>query len=276
MRNQILLPVRLGGSGDLGMILDTGADPSGIDLGLALEQQAVDTTISGEAEGVGTGRTSIYPATLRDLAVGDLTVDSLPALAFDLSALSRRFGRPLHGVLGYSFLRDRVVQVDYAAGVVRVCTGPGPMPLATGIPQVRIPLRLAEGDVIPLIDVIHVNGRRTTVSLDTGSSLGLELFADAVRELRLEAARDGGRADSVFGVRGGAERLVGRVDSLRIGGIPLPPEPVSFSSREGGSQERRGNLGNRALAGLVLTLDYRQGWIVLERPAPPHREPDGH
>jgi hypothetical protein len=38
-------------------------------------------------------------------------------------------GRPLHGILGYSFRRDRVVQFDYPARVLRLLPrGPDPAP----------------------------------------------------------------------------------------------------------------------------------------------------
>lgn len=269
VRNQILLPVRLGAQGPFHMLLDTAGDPSAIDLATALETgQAVDTSVVGEASGVGSERVPIYPATLAALELGDLAIDELEALAIDLSPFGDRLGRPLHGILGYSFFEDRVVQIDYPAGLMRVCRGPGSLleeaNTAGRGTVVRLPLRFDSDSTTPLIEELYVNGRRVPVSLDTGSSLGLELFDVAIAELGLEGEREAARVDSVFGARGGAERRVGRVDSMRIGQLDLDPDEVSFSGRESTSL-RQGNLGNRLLRDLVLTFDYRRRSLTIER-----------
>ena len=43
----------------------------------------------------------------------------IAAATVDLSKLSERIGKPIHGVLGYSFLKDRIVQIDYPNSKLR-------------------------------------------------------------------------------------------------------------------------------------------------------------
>ncbi len=60
-----------------------------------------------------------------------MTATKVDALAMDLSKLSSALGRPIGGVLGYSFFKTRIVQIDYPNRKVRFyaiapsCAGAG-------------------------------------------------------------------------------------------------------------------------------------------------------
>lgn len=60
------------------------------------------------------------PARITQLAIGAVRYRDIEALAHDMSKLSTQYGRKLDGVLGYSFLVDKAVLVDYPAGRVSI------------------------------------------------------------------------------------------------------------------------------------------------------------
>jgi predicted aspartyl protease len=265
-RNQVYLPVMIGGEGPFFFILDTGVDPSAIDLDLALRLGLpVDTADAGEAAGAGTGSVTIYPATVSGLRIGERPIADFPAVALNLSPLSERLGRPLHGILGYSFLRDRVVQIDYPARVLRLFPD-GIKPVTSAQEILRIPLVFRGNDIIPMLEA-RVNGRSVPVSLDTGSGLTLEIFSSAVERLGLTDVYERATPIELTGARGTFEARTATVDSVAIGAFFLPDAEVTFSERTAGAEEgRQGNLGGGFLRHLVVTLDYQDHEITIARP----------
>src|ERR1700710_166279 len=113
-RHAIGLDVTVKGA-PLYMILDTGVDPSAIDLkraealGLPIQRDN-----AGEASGEGDAKSAqIFGATIDGLVIGGRAFGAVDAAAMDMSTLSARYGRSLDGVLGYSFLSSRIVLIDY-------------------------------------------------------------------------------------------------------------------------------------------------------------------
>jgi hypothetical protein len=119
-RNEIILQVKINGKGPLNMMLDTGTDPSGIDVTTARELGLKLEPLGKPATGGGTDVNLTYYTKLAVVEVGGLTVKNLETLAIDLSKISERLGKPLHGVLGHSLLNGRVVQIDYPNRKMRI------------------------------------------------------------------------------------------------------------------------------------------------------------
>jgi predicted aspartyl protease len=256
--HQVLIEVELNGEGPFTMLIDTAGDPSAVDLATAREVGLpVDTTRVGEASGVGGQRVSIYPASLTRLVLGGRDFGDEEALALDLSSLSERLGEPLHGILGYGFLKDRITQIDYAAGTVRffdTTAEARSFSQARGAEALVLPLELRPGDIAPWFDV-HLNGGAVRVTLDTGSSLGLELYPVAAERLGLQELREQAEVGSVVGARGASAIATTTADSLRVGSHTIRDPELVFSDRDD-QGPREGNLGNRILRHFVLTLDY--------------------
>jgi hypothetical protein len=113
-----------------------------------------------------------------------------------------------------------------------------------------------------------VNGTRIPVTLDTGSSLALILFPEAIRHLGLERlAREGIPLDAA-GYGGRANLSKGWVRSVKLGAIDLGAIEVAYVEKGYADREalarRGGNLGNAVLQDFVLTLDYCHRLVVLE------------
>lgn len=128
------------------------------------------------------------------------------------TATERPRGEPLHGVRGRGFRDGRIVQIDYPKRRVRFfATSREAEEVARriGRDELVVPLPMLPDDVAPILDV-EVNGQPVHVTLDTGSSLGLELFGPALRRLGPGDQGVGARPDTV-GTRGRATRTMGVV-----------------------------------------------------------------
>ena len=73
---------------------------------------------------------------------------------------------------------------------------------------------------------VSVNGRMTSMVLDTGAKVNL--LTDAAAE-RLGVVRDGRTATIVTGMAGGSLRADGRLDSMSLGGVPLSVDRISVN-----------------------------------------------
>jgi len=223
-----------------------------VDLALARELGLpLDENAPGEAAGQGAGRATFYPSQLPDLQLGERHVGSIDAVAADLTPLGAKLGRPLHAILGQSFFEGRLVQFDYGQQLLRL----DPITVEGGI---SVPIEGAT-DLTPVVRVT-VNGREVPVVLDTGSSLTLGIYLDAVDELGLATAREAAIPRTLTGARGKVEAYEGTVASLALGDVRLESVPTVFLPRPASDPTRAlGNLGNGFLQHTILTLDYRLG-----------------
>ncbi len=201
IENQVVVAILLGGRGPFTSLLDVAVAPSVVDLALARELGLlIDETAPGEAAGQGAGRATFYPSELPDLQIGEHFVGSIEAVAADLASLGAKLGRPLHAILGQSFFVGRVVQFDYEQQRLKL----DPTTVEEGI---SVPIEGA-ADLTPVVPVT-VNGREVPVVLDTGSSLTLGIYLDAVDDLGLATARDAATPRTVTGARGEVESVRG-------------------------------------------------------------------
>ncbi len=260
----------MNGAGPYNFILDTGANPSAVDLGAARAAGVfVDESRAGEAAGAGSGRVPIFAARIDQLKVGDYAIDSLDAVAVDLSAIAQRLGLPLHGVLGYSFLAGRVVQIDYPRRTISFLEPGYRGPRASAASsdrQVTLRFEFPEDETIPLLATFQVNGHALPVTLDTGSSLTLEVSpADAAAVgLRQSAAAED--STTAVGARGDVTLTSVMADSIGIGSLRVKDVVVYVSPRLSEASYRHGNLGNGFLKHFVLTLDYSLKELTLQMP----------
>ena len=249
IENQVLVAILLAGRGPFTALLDVAVAPSVVDLALARELGLpIDETAPGEAAGQGAGRATFYPSELPDLQVGEHPVGDIEAVATDLTGLGAKLGRPLHAILGQSFFLGRVVQFDYQQQLLKL----NPPAVEEGV---SVPIEGA-ADLTPVVPVT-VNGRKVPVVLDTGSSLTLGIYLDAVDDLGLATARDAATPRTVTGARGEIEAYEGVVASLALGDLRLQRVPTVFMPRPASDPTQAlGNLGNGFLQHTILTLDY--------------------
>lgn len=107
----ILLPVEVNGEGPFEFILDTGARTSLLssELGQKLEAKIIGSKEGQSAEGA----VSVSLAKASSLAVGSAKLDDVDVGLVDLSHIGKTVGSKIDGDLGYNFLRNYKVALDY-------------------------------------------------------------------------------------------------------------------------------------------------------------------
>ena len=267
-RNEIILQVKVNGKGPFNMMLDTGTDPSGVDLTTARELGLKLHALGKPATGGGTDTNLTYQTEFPLVEIGDLAVKNVEALAIDLSKLSARLGRPLHGVLGHSLLNGRIVQIDYPKRLLRFYTH-SPFAKTAKHPNTanRTVLSFRYDDNV-LVDEVLVNGKKVVANLDTGSDGNFKLTPAAVSDLGLQGEYDRGRSTTTVGFNGVSQNREGQISNVTIGGITVDSPAVVFFGKGTGRDKKPWsiNIGNLFLKDFVVTIDYRSKQITLERP----------
>lgn len=253
------------GGHPLTVLIDTGTDPSAIDLGLArrLGLRLGDFALGSDAA---SDAVPFTETVLPWLKLGDLSLRDLYLLAVDLSGAPFKVDL----VLGYNVLSNLALTVDYRARSLRL-SHPDLEPLPPGPGGVSLPLRFYEH--FPAIEGASLDDGLDLppVTIDTGSNSALTLSPDLAERVGLRAGASGVAAGVGQGFTAGCAVLQGALADLRLGPFRLRDVELDAPSGPGGDFGRRGraNIGNRLLARFGrLTLDYRRGLCVLEPPAP--------
>lgn len=249
----------------LHMLLDTGVDPSAIDtaradaLGLK-----VDRGTSGEATGEGDAKQAkIFSATIDGLALGGRTVPPIDAVAMNMATLSAQYGRPLGGVLGYSFLSGRIVLIDYAHATLGILDRPADAGSAVLACRKHwsIPLEVFGDDNIPKIPDFRLGKGSGPISLDTGSNGGISLYQAALALPGVRAALVEKGETAFAGARGtGKTKSYVLNAPVGFGPFTLPAgQAVTLRDAKASSDDRVANIGNKLFAAMKLKmlLDYR-------------------
>ncbi|WP_404711271.1 retropepsin-like aspartic protease [Sphingomonas sp. MMS24-J13] len=208
------------------VILDTGVDPSVVDLRRAeMLGLTVDRTNGGEASGFGEGKgATIFPARVDSLAISGRRFRTFDALASDMSTLSVHYGSKLDAVLGYSFLSDKIVLIDYPGRTLGILARRDEVKAAVRRCRTRWTIPLKTQDSFPVVAGFRLGKARGTISLDTGANGGIGLFRRALNlpGLRASLVEDGTIVHQ--GARGEARAKRFRLAApVGFGPFTLPP-----------------------------------------------------
>ncbi len=190
------------------------------------------------------------------------TVASLP-----LDFLSSIMGQSIGGIIGYDFISQLVIEVDYSARKMNV--------------YARATYRYSgSGDILPIkfIDKkpfigvkITMEGRDAvegTFEFETASSGVLVVQRSFGETHQLLNSVKGFRLGNVGRVGGGMSRtLQGRVGNIKVGRFVISNPLVTFSQAKAGKDAKAdgdGQLGGEVLRRFRLILDYSRKLIVLE------------
>ncbi len=243
------------------ILLDTGTDPSAIDLQLA---RRLGLPLGEFALGRGAATDSIpyTETTLPWLQIGDLTLRDLFVLALDLKG----FPFQVDLVLGYNVLCQVVLTIDYVRRQIGISH-----------PDLGIPEPSPSGAVLPLHFFEHYPAlsnvvigdtiKLPLVTLDTGSNGGLTLGPDLAQQLGLCDDTAGVVRAKGTGFGGCHEILRGAAKSLLLGPYTFHNIDLDTPGKGKGelTQYGRANMGNRVLARFAnITLDYGRKLCRLE------------
>jgi predicted aspartyl protease len=259
-RNEILVEFHVGRSGPYLAMIDTGTDPSAIDLKLAKEL-GLKLGTGGEIDGGGTATVKAFETKL-SVTVGPVMAKDVDALAGEsVSMIATKLGRPIRAVLGKSFLQGRIVQTDYAHRILRFPNS------AISTSKDHVELRFHYGDDVVLEDVL-LNGKPVRAILDTGSNGSLKITPEAIDRLSLQQEVKAAKASQSTGFRGSYTSLDGSVGSVTLGTIRLEKPAATFWLPGTGHDGKPWdiNIGNAILKDFVITLDTKKGILLIEKP----------
>jgi hypothetical protein len=250
------------------ILLDTGADPSAIDLGSAEALHLnIDRKSGGEASGLGnTGQLTAFPTTITGFAISGHKFARFDALTGDLSTVSAKYGRRVDAFLGYSFLQDKIILIDYPRRTLYLLDHPSAASSATGSCRTKwsARLQLLDGDW-PLIPQLRLGDAVLSATVDTGSTGFITLYNDALDMPGVRSALvQKGKVKS--GELLGEETLNEYVFNKPVGfaHFELPRGAAVTLRNVKGSSSNLANVGNKFLAsmGLKMMLDYRHRTMI--------------
>ena len=264
-----LLSVGVNGGGPYNLFLDTGTDPSILDLTVAESVAGFEIPLGELGVGAG-GRVNVALIPPIRVDIPGLRPRRLLALALNLSAMSDRMGMPVHGILGHNFLRRYKLEIDYRARELRFLPLEQPWSRQGSRPVFESAFEKFEGENFPLLPEILVNDSVLRATLDTGSNVGVTLYRPGIELLGLGAvAAEADEATSVgYGGVTGDRR--GFVDRVRLGPLEVNSVDAGFvldgDRGETPLSQRGANLGNGVLMHFVVGLDYPNRAVAMWQP----------
>jgi predicted aspartyl protease len=268
VHNQIVVEVKVGGKGPFNMLVDTNTDPSAIDTATARELGLSVGDKGSTASGGGTETNTVYPTRLASVELGSFVTKDVAAATINLTKLSERMGRLIQGILGFSFLKDRIIQIDYPNSKLRFFAD-SPYPRiqfsANTVNTIAFPFKREDGEV--LIDSVYVNNEKLRASLDTGSSGSFNLTPEAVALLKLEEQVQASESSTSVGYNGEYESKQGILKSVRLGRISVESVRADFWLPKTGHDNKKFqvNIGNGFFQDFVMTFDFKNKIVVFER-----------
>jgi predicted aspartyl protease len=268
VHNQIVVKVKVGGKGPFNMLIDTNTDPSAIDVATARELGLAVSDKGFPATGGGTEVNTAYLTRLPSVELGSLVAKDVAAATLNLTKLSERIGGPIHGILGFSFLKDRIIQIDYPNSKLRFFAE-SPYPRiqfsANTVNTIAFPFKREDGEV--MIDSVYVNNEKVRAALDTGSSGSFNLTPEAVALLKLEEQVQAGESTKSVGYNGEYESKQGILKSVRLGRISVESVRAEFWLPKTGHDNKKFqvNIGNEFFQDFVMTFDFKNKIVVFER-----------
>ena len=256
----ILVPVHLDGKGPYEFILDTGASHS-----LLSPELAETLGVPPEFEKHGTGAAG--PVTVAFGHVGSLAVGSAQrrnvpvAITNELNRIGAAMGNRVDGCLGFEFLKDFVLTIDYRDSTLRFASSPEP---GNSPPARSIPFALAAAHKPLILVQAFVNDQGPfQFAVDTGASRTM-LSSELAAKLALETRQD----RPLTGAGGQVQMSTCKVDLLAVGDVSVRDHDVGVGAfltmlSEAVGTRLDGILGYDFLNQFRVTISYPQGTLEL-------------
>lgn len=260
--NILLLRVSVNNSKPLKFIFDTGASysvinsPRAIELGLKTAGEVTGSATGGSIRGwyIRGVSLSVQGAEVSNQWIASMPFPNFPGFEFD-------------GVIGYDFIKQFVVEIDYLDKVMNLYD---PRTYAYKGREKAIPL-LFDGDRrIPFVMTkLVIDGRAPLVAkveVDTGADGTFVITSPFVKKHRLLDAMPNTTKDRGRGAGGEQQRVLGQVRAAHIGRFFMkePPLALSTDKEETSAVDHDGVVGGEIFRRFKVILDYRNRRMILE------------
>jgi predicted aspartyl protease len=264
--NHIYLQVNVNNSESLSFILDTGAS-SVISRKRA---ESLGLKFRGKEQGFGVGENAVEAAVIEEVSLNlsGATLSRQTIAAVALEDLQKSLGRQVDGILGYSFLRHIVVEIDYSAKTINLYSPKNFRYKGNGE---RIPIIIdADSGLIFTNAVIKPSNHppiRGLFEIDSGGGHALILNQPFVERNKLLNADQKAKVVSLGGIDGSSSAVSGTVETLQLGRNSVENVNTFFSLATAGmlaNEEFDGNIGNDFLRRFKVIFDYSRRSMILE------------
>lgn len=257
----VILPAMINGQGPFDIMLDTGVNPSVIDVDVAKSLGLTLIPTGQRASGGGTDSNLAFATSMSRVQLGDLTATGVDAEALSLAKINVRLERQVAAILGYSLLAHRTIQIDYPHHLVRFYARTPP---ACGGTCIKLPFRY-RGDI--LMSGVTVNGRTVIANLDTGSNGDFALTAGAVAKLGLDSEVARAQPSTSTGFNGTADHRTGTVARIAVGNLVVDQPSVTFWGKGAGYDDEPWDvrIGSEFLRDFQVTVDFKRGVVELNK-----------
>ncbi len=268
--NLIIVPVVLNGTDSLRFILDTGVsstiitDPAKISAENMRFTRRVSLSGTGPDESISA---QVAIGNTLELSLMRANFQNIVVLDEDILKLSEFVGTPVHGIFGYEIFNNFVVTIDFVHKEL-ILTDPEKYTYKKRKGE-KYPVTLV--DTKPFTDAITMVSNGTEypirVLIDTGSGHALLLDCHTDQAMLPQKMID---AQLGRGLNGIIKGSIGRIDQIRLGDILLNNVVTSFPDEEAygaklyNRSDRNGNIGCELLRRFRVTLNYRDGYMVLK------------
>jgi hypothetical protein len=267
INNNIVIPVKINGSEEFDIALDTGMPQHGILLTTPIppENLGLDFVHQKKTRGAGAGEA-------RDANVARGATLSLPGVEFTnqrVEVLTDAIPEFLRddGVMGLTVFGSCIVEIDYDSRMMNLHE-PGTFVIDDSWREVDLSFSKT---FQPFVEAgINTTGNDeidVKLVLDTGSGHSLHLFPGSAAGFELPSLTS--ERSVGFGLNGEVTGQLGRISSLRIGPFFLDDVLTLFHDPEQHlaillKQKSCGILGNNALRRFNVVFDYSEGKMYLK------------
>jgi len=243
-----------GADRDYTFILDTAAltvvgEEAAKELGLAKEVEI-------EAKDNAGGAKKAYLTRLKNLSLGDFTVNEPAAVIFDMAKIRRMEGINVDGIIGSNFLRFFKVKIDYQRRFVTLSGDTGHLSPVPGGYLVRFEQSMKQG-FAPLVEVASSDAT-FDAAIDTGLADALSLPVTLLEKVDKDGMIEG---KGVMG--GGAFEENGKARLARLAGFRIGSSEFGRIMASAAEGQKLALIGKEFLSRFVVTLNYPVGEMLL-------------
>ena len=245
----VVVPVMVGKEGPYDFVLDTGANTSIVDPGIAahVAMVAVDTVPQTTLAGIRTFTRGFVPA----LSVGAMHVENVEVVVKDLSEL-RKLDSRIVGIAGQNFLAHFSYLLNYRQHVIRFERD---AEIQDAIEGQRVRLETGDNQMLIPLEAQSRNHAKLRLLLDSGAN-SLVLLRTAAWALNVSSQSSGVETTS----NGQIGLRIGRLHELVVGPSRFRDLPVVLPTAEP-SDIGDGLLPTNLFA--ALYINSREGFVVL-------------
>jgi predicted aspartyl protease len=262
----VIVRISVNESQPMEFVLDTGNAAAAFVLSRraadALKLPGDRTAAFRPASVVGARPVELRGATARSLAVGPFRFENVPiAISDSIDHLATAIGRQIDGNIGYPFLKDMRLTLDYRRHLLRFERLSG----ATVNSLHSTSFDLGSPKPLILIDAM-VNGRGPfRFAVDTGAG-SVVISTELSKRLNLQ----GGASIPMQGAGGAASGVMTQLSTLVFAGVSLRDVTVVAADifgplRRPVGGELDGIIGYNVMKDFTVTIDYPQKRITFER-----------